>query len=147
MSIPVGPGRSAVANAVYSVLNPIPLGVFVAGLVFDIIYARTGTILWVKGASWLVAMGLVAAIIPRLVNLTQVWITSRRTSTNADHVDFWLNFVAIVAAILNAFVHSRDAYATMPAGAWLSALTVLLIAIGHVIIAVRFPAWREVRHV
>jgi uncharacterized membrane protein len=147
MSIPVAPGRSAVANAVYSVLNPIPFGFFVAGLVFDIIYARTGTILWVKGASWLVAMGLVAAIIPRLVNLTQVWITSRRTSTNADHVDFWLNFVAIVAAILNAFVHSRDAYATMPAGAWLSALTVLLIAIGHAIIAVRFPAWREVRHV
>jgi uncharacterized membrane protein len=147
MSIPVAPGRSAVANAVYSVLNPIPFGFFVAGLVFDIIYARTGTILWVKGASWLVAMGLVAAIIPRLVNLTQVWITSRRTSTNADHVDFWLNFVAIVAAILNAFVHSRDAYATMPAGAWLSALTVLLIAIGHVIIAVHFPAWREVRHV
>ncbi|KJV31334.1 DUF2231 domain-containing protein [Luteibacter yeojuensis] len=147
MNVPVAPGRSAVANAVYSVLNPIPFGFFVAGLVFDIIYARSGTILWAKGAAWLVAMGLVFAIIPRLVNLTQVWITSRRTSTHADHVDFWLNFVAIVAAILNAFVHSRDAYAIIPGGVWLSALTVLLIAIGQVIIAVRFPARREYRHV
>lgn len=146
MSYPPAPGRSAFANAVYAVLNPIPFGFFVGALVFDIIYAKTGTILWAKGAAWLISIGLVIAIIPRLVNLTQVWITSRRISTGADHVDFWLNFVAIVAAILNAFVHSRDAYAIMPAGVWLSALTVLLIAIGHVLIAVRYTPAREFRH-
>jgi uncharacterized membrane protein len=146
MSYPPVPGRSAVANAVYGLLNPIPFGFFVAALVFDVIYARTGTILWAKGAAWLIAFGLVIAIIPRLVNLTQVWITSRRISTGADHVDFWLNFVAIVAAILDAFVHSRDAYAIMPAGVWLSVVTVVLIAIGHVLIAVRYTARRESFH-
>lgn len=146
MSYPPAPGRSAVANAVYALLNPIPFGFFVAALIFDVVYAKTGTILWVKGAAWLITIGLLFAIIPRLVNLTQVWITSRRISTGADHVDFWLNVVAIVAAILNAFVHSRDAYATMPAGVWLSVVTVLLIAAGHVIVAVRYSTNGEISH-
>ncbi|HEY4091704.1 MAG TPA: DUF2231 domain-containing protein [Luteibacter sp.] len=146
MSYPAVPRRSAVANAIYGLFNPIPFGFFVAALIFDIIYAKTGTILWAKSAAWLITLGLIFAIIPRLVNLTQVWITSRRFSTGADHVDFWLNVVAIVAAILNAFVHSRDAYAIMPAGVWLSVLTVALIAIGHIIIAVRYSTDREYFH-
>ncbi|QWT21639.1 hypothetical protein KPL74_06445 [Bacillus sp. NP157] len=146
MSYPVAPGRSPVANAVYGILNPIPFGCFVAALVFDIAYAKSATVLFGKAAAWLVCLGLVVAIIPRLISLFQVFVTSRRTSTHADHVDFWLNFVAIVAAILNAFVHSRDAYAIVPAAMWLSALTVLLIAIGHAVIAVRYSSGREYVH-
>jgi uncharacterized membrane protein len=146
MSYPAAPRRSAVANAVYGLLNPMPFGFFVAALIFDIVYAKTGTILWAKGASWLITFGLLLAIVPRLVNLTQVWITSRRFGTAADHVDFWLNVVAIVAAILNAFVHTRDAYAIMPAGLWLSVVTVLLIAIGNVVIAVHDSTVREISH-
>lgn len=140
------PHRSAVAHAVYALLNPIPFGFFVAALIFDGVYAKTGTILWAKGAAWLITFGLLFAIVPRLVNLAQVWITSRRFVGSADHVDFWLNVVAIVAAILNAFVHTRDAYGIMPAGLWLSIVTVLLIAIGHVVIAVRYSTVREIAH-
>lgn len=145
MSYPA-PRRSAVANAVYALLNPIPFGFFVAALIFDGVYAKTGTILWAKGAAWLITFGLLLAIVPRLVNLTQVWITSRRFGSSADHVDFWLNVVAIVAAILNAFVHTRDAYGIMPAGLWLSVVTVLLISIGHVVIAVHYSTIREIAH-
>jgi len=140
------PRRSAVANAVYALLNPIPFGFFVAALIFDGVYAKTGTILWAKGAAWLITLGLLLAIVPRLVNLTQVWITSRRFGSSADHIDFWLNVVAIVAAILNALVHTRDAYGIMPAGLWLSIVTVLLTAIGHVLIAVHYSTVREIAH-
>ena len=129
--------RSALAHALYALLNPIPFGCFVAALVFDITYARTAEIMWTKAAAWLIVIGLFAAVVPRLVNLAQVWITSRRASTSADRTDFWLNLLAIVSAIFNAFVHSRDAYAVVPAGQWLSALTVALIAIGHVVTATR----------
>ena len=31
--------RSAVANGIYGLLNPIPFGFFVAALIFDIIYS------------------------------------------------------------------------------------------------------------
>lgn len=132
--------RSVIGNAVYSLLNPIPYGFFVAALVFDIVYARTAEMQWAKGAAWLITIGLIFAIVPRLVNLAQVWITSRRTAMRADKLDFWLNLFAIVAAILNAFVHSRDAYGIVPASVWLSVCTVVLLAIGHVVIAVRYSS-------
>ena len=137
MSIHASPHRSVIANAIYGVLNPIPFGFFVAALIFDIIYLRTAVMQWDKGAAWLIAIGLLFAIIPRLVNLAQVWVTSRRSALRADKIDFWLNLVAIVAAIFNAFVHSRDAYASMPTGAWLSAFTVLLMVIGRISVAVQ----------
>jgi len=135
MSYRPAPRRSVVANAIYGLFNPIPFGFFVAALIFDVIYAKSGEILWMKGAAWLIAIGLLFAIIPRLVNLVQVWITSRRTTVAAERLDFWLNLVAIVVAVVNAFVHSRDAYAVMPAGVWLSALTVLRLAVAHIVIA------------
>lgn len=129
--------RSVVAQAVYGLLNPIPFGFFVAGLVFDILYAGTAEPLWGKGAAWLITLGLLFAIVPRVVNLVQVWVTSRRSALAADRIDFALNLLAIVAAVVNAFVHSRDAYGIVPANVWLSACTVLLMSMGHVIMAVR----------
>lgn len=140
MSIHSTPRRSPIANAIYGVLNPIPFGFFVAALVFDIIYLRTAVILWDKAAAWLIAIGLLFAVIPRLVNLVQVWITSRRSALRAEKIDFWLNLLAIVTAIFNAFVHSRDAYASMPTGAWLSALTVILLAIGRISVATQLTS-------
>ena len=59
-----------------------------------------------KCASWLIALGLIFAIIPRLINLAQVWFYS---STPGGKIDFWLNLIAIIAALVNCFVHSRDA--------------------------------------
>jgi uncharacterized membrane protein len=137
MSSPAAPRRSIVARVIYGLLNPIAFGFFVAALIFDIIYARTAVILWDKGAAWLVTIGLLFAIVPRLINLVEVWITFRRFATHADRLDFWLNLVAIVAAIFNAFVHSRDAYAVVPAGIWLSLCTVILLSIGHIVMVVQ----------
>ncbi len=137
MSIHAPPQRSVVANAVFGVLNPIPFGCFVAAFIFDILYLNTAVMQWTKSAAWLIVFGLLFAAIPRLVNLAQVWITSRHSALRADRIDFWLNLVAIVAAIFNAFVHSRDAYASMPEGVWLSACTVILLAIGRLTVAVQ----------
>lgn len=132
--------RSVVADAIYGLLNPIPFGFFAAALIFDIIYARSAEVMWGKGAAWLIVFGLLFALIPRLINLVQVWITGRRYSTSADKLDFWLNLFAIVAAIFNAFMHSRDAYAVVPAGVWLSVCTVILLSTAHIVIAVQHSA-------
>jgi uncharacterized membrane protein len=128
--------RSIVAEGIYGLLNPIPFGCFVAALIFDVIYSETAVMLWDKGAAWLIVFGLLFAVVPRLVNLMQVWVTSRRTATRTDKLDFWLNLLAIVVAIVNAFVHSRDAYAVVPTGLWLSVCTVILLSIGNIVVAV-----------
>nr|WP_244754410.1 DUF2231 domain-containing protein [Rhodanobacter sp. B2A1Ga4] len=127
-------------------LNPLPFGFFVAALIFDILYVRTAGVLWNKGAAWLIVFGLLLAVIPRFVNLAQVWITSRQIARSADKLDFWLNLFAIVAAIFNAFVHSRDAYAVVPTGVWLSVCTVILLAIAHLVMAVQHSAAKEYIH-
>lgn len=136
MSLRPEPRRSVVADSIYGLLNPIPFGCFVAALIFDIIYSETAVMLWDKAAAWLIVFGLLFAVVPRLVNLTQVWVTSRRTATRADKLDFWLNLLSIVVAIFNAFVHSRDAYAVVPTGLWLSAFTVLVMSIGNIVVSV-----------
>jgi uncharacterized membrane protein len=86
--------RSVVAESIYGLLNPIPFGCFVAALIFDILYSETAGMLWDKGAAWLIVSGLLFAVVPRLVNLTQVWVTSRRTTTRTDKLDSWLNLIA-----------------------------------------------------
>jgi len=128
---------SVLANVVYGVLNPVPFGCFVAALVFDVVYLRTAEVMWNKGAAWLIFFGLLAAVIPRCVHLAQVWITSRALAGWADRLDSWLNLLAVVAAIFNAFVHSRDAYAVVPTGVALSLCTVVLLALGQVAMAVQ----------
>jgi uncharacterized membrane protein len=136
MNVRPEPRRSIVAESIYGLLNPIPFGCFVAALIFDTLYSNSAVMLWDKGAAWLIVFGLLFAVVPRLVNLTQVWITSRRSATRADKLDFWLNFFAILVAIINAFVHSRDAYAVVPTGLWLSACTVILLSISLIVVAV-----------
>ncbi len=138
--------RSVIANAIYGLLNPIPFGFFVAGLIFDITYANTAVVLWGKGADWLITLGLMFAVIPRLINLVQVWITSRRFATRTDQLDFWLNLFAIIAAIFNAFVHTRDAYEVVPTSIWLSVCTVVLLSIAHIVVAVQPSTTRGYVH-
>lgn len=130
-------GQSRIALVVYELLNPVPLGFFVAAWIFDILYIKSYQIMWTDAANWLIAIGLVIAIIPRLINLVQVWFTQRRLATPAIKLHFWLYLIAIIVAIVNAFVHSRDAYAVVPLGAILSTIVVVLLLIANVQLAVR----------
>jgi len=138
--------RHTVASALFGLLDPIPFGFFVATLLFDIIYANTANVLWIKGASWLVSIGLLFAIIPQLINLYAVWISKYRVRMRGDIVNFWLNVVGIVAAIVNAFVHSRDAYAAMPDALWLSVVTVAALGIGRIILSGRNVTYKEFKN-
>jgi uncharacterized membrane protein len=122
------PGSRAAAIA-FDLLDPIPYGFFVGALVFDAIYAKSAEVLWGKAAAWLIAIGLLFAVLPRLINLVRVWFPGRERRPAAEMAGFWLNLLAIAAAIMNAFVHSRDAYGVMPEGLWLSCLTVVLLVL------------------
>jgi len=138
--------RYTFASALFGLLDPIPFGFFVATLIFDIIYANTAVVLWVKAASWLVSIGLLFAIIPQLINLYAVWFSKYRVRMRGDIANFWLNVAGIVAAIINAFVHSRDAYAAMPDALWLSIVTVITLGIGRIILSGRNVTYKEFKN-
>ncbi|WP_250453086.1 DUF2231 domain-containing protein [Caballeronia sp. ATUFL_M2_KS44] len=127
--------RSRLATALFDWLNPVPYGLFVGTLIFDIIYANTAVVLWAKAAAWLVTVGLLFAIVPRFINLGHVWFGPRGSVTGLERTDFWLNLLGIVAAIVNAFVHSRDGYGIIPLAVILSVVTVALLSIAQVALA------------
>jgi uncharacterized membrane protein len=138
--------RFSVTSAIFNVLDPIPFGLFVAVLIFDIAYTNTFNVLWMKCAAWLVALGLIFAIVPQLINLARVWFRKIPIRTRIQTMNFWLNVVGIVAALINAFVHSRDAYAVMPAALWLSIVTVLALGLGRVLLASEQVTYTELNH-
>lgn len=125
--------RSAFAVTLYALLESLPLGFFVAAWLFDIIYMRGFEIMWKDAASWLIAFGLVLAILPRLISLVYLF----RASSAPEKSHFWLSLLAIIIAILNAFIHSRDAYAVVPMGVILSTLVVALLLLANVQLALR----------
>lgn len=135
MTVETNASRFSVTSAVFNLLDPIPFGFFVGALIFDVIYAKTANVFWMKSAAWLVSIGLVFAILPQLINLGRVWFGKNRVRVRGAKANFWLNVIAIVAALVNAFVHSRDAYAVMPAAVWLSILTVLAMGLGRIMLS------------
>ncbi|MGF6483710.1 DUF2231 domain-containing protein [Paraburkholderia sp. JPY419] len=137
---------SRLTAAIFELLNPVPYGMFVGALIFDLTYMSTRNVFWGKGAAWLVTVGLVIAIIPRLLNFGHVWLQRRRRVTRIERIDFWLNLLAIIAAIVNAFVHSRDAYAMVPDTVILSVITVVLLSIAHIAMAMNRLDLVEVTH-
>ena len=132
MREPVYPEKSRLAAVIYNLLNPIPYGCFIAALIFDVIYIYSTDVMWGKSASWLILFGLLFAIIPRVINLFQVWVGAAWPQLSAVKIHFWLNLLAIIAAILNSFVHSRDAYAIAPQNVIWSAITVACLVIANI---------------
>ena len=138
--------RFSVTSAIFNLLDPIPFGFFVGALMFDVIYAKTANVFWMKNAAWLITLGLLFAIIPQLINLAVVWFSKARVRSRGQVINFWLNVVGIVAALVNAFVHSRDAYAVVPDGVWLSIVTVAALGIGRMILAGEVVTYKELNH-
>ena len=139
-SMPSRHGRhrsSIVAAVLFDLFNPIAFGFFVGALIFDAVYTNTAVVMWFKASAWLITIGLFFAVIPRLINLVRVWFSSAQSSTASDKVAFFLYLFGLVAAIFNAFVHSRDAYAIIPEGLWLSILTVILLVAANILVTVQ----------
>ncbi len=103
----------------------VPL--FLGALLSDITYYQTYQIQWSNFASWLIAGGLVfcgLAVLFALVNLI-------RADRKAGRPVVYLVLLVVTWALglVNAFEHAKDAFASMPSGLILSALTTVLIAV------------------
>lgn len=131
------PRNSPLAVGIVALLDPLPVGFFTAAWIFDIIYIYSTEIAWTQAASWLIVVGLFIAIIPRLINLVQVWVGASYAQTSPLKVHFWASALAIILSIFNAFIHSRDAFAVVPAGVTLSTLVVLLLLFANLQLALR----------
>ena len=122
-----GPNR---AYPVHGILSAYPLALFTAALVTDTAYASTAQMMWADFSTWLITGGLVMgglAIVAGLVGALRRRGRARQRGSAA----YWVGTVTMLAlALVNAFVHSRDAWTSVvPTGLVLSGVvTVLALA-------------------
>ncbi len=101
----------------------------IAALAADAMYCSDALMQWANFASWLIAGGLVLALIATIVLLIEV---SLGRVGAIRWLDFTLLAVAALLSIVNVLVHTRDAWTSVvPAGITLSTLvSILLVIVG-----------------
>jgi uncharacterized membrane protein len=94
-------------------------------LVSDLAYRSSFHVQWANFSSWLIAGGLLVgafAVLWALVNLFR-----RGTAPKGRLIVYFVVLLAMWGlGLINALVHAKDAWATMPEGLYLSAITTLL---------------------
>ncbi|HEX4712520.1 DUF2231 domain-containing protein [Phenylobacterium sp.] len=115
-------------HPIHPMLVPFPIVCFVGTLITDIVYWRTADIFWGDISDWLLTAGLVVSIFVVIAGLTDFFGDRRVRALRAAWIHGIGNAVALILAIFNAFVHTRDAYTSVvPTGLILSALVVLIL--------------------
>ena len=112
-------------HPVHAVLLAGSLPLFLGALLSDWAYSSTYQVQWINFASWLVAGGLVFAGFALLWAVVDLF----RSDTKRDRLGALYLLVLLTTFILgfiNALVHSKDGWATMPQGLILSVLVFLL---------------------
>ena len=112
-------------HPLHAILLAFPFSLFLGALLSDLAYWNTFQIQWANFSSWLIAGGLLGggfALLWALVDL----IRFRRAGGLRALIYFVLLLVMFVLGFVNALVHARDAWATMPESLYLSAVTTLL---------------------
>ena len=111
---------------IHKILASFSAAYFVGAFITDLVYWRDPDVLWERFSIWLIVAGLVVAGLAVIA-----YVIDLASGRQIDR-PVWPGIVgyaiAIVLSVMNAFVHSRDAYtAVVPTGLMLSGLVVVLL--------------------
>lgn len=108
-------------------LIPLGAGLLFAALATDVAYLRTVSTQWETFSVWLITGGLVVAFVAALALVADL-LTGR--TRHISPLKFVVLVSAVVTAVVNVLVHSRDGYtAVVPTGIGLSVVTAMLLAV------------------
>jgi uncharacterized membrane protein len=111
-------------------LVPIPIVCFAGTLLTDIAYWQSANMQWANMSAWLLTIGLLIAVLAVIAGLIDFLGDRRIRDLRPAWIHAAGNALALVVAIFNAFIHSRDAYTSVvPTGLILSAVTVLILLV------------------
>jgi uncharacterized membrane protein len=117
-------------HPIHAMLVPIPIACFVGTLVTDLAYWQTANMQWANFSVWLLTIGLIVSVFVVIAGVIDFFGDRRIRALNAAWIHGIGNAIALVIAIFNAFIHSRDAYTSVvPTGLILSLITVLILAV------------------
>jgi uncharacterized membrane protein len=119
------PGALRPLHPLHAILLAFPPPLFLGALLSDLAYRSTFHIQWANFSSWLIAGGLLGSgfvLLWALVNLFR-----RRTDRKGRPIVYFVVLLAMwVLGFVNALVHAKDAWATMPESLYLSVIATLL---------------------
>ena len=112
------------------ILTAFPVACFCCALGTDALYALTSDMMWSNFSDWLLAAGMAMGAIAAIGGIIDA-IRFRHARTGRQILPLAIGSVVVLAlALLNNFVHSRDAWTSVvPTGLTLSVITVLAIII------------------
>jgi uncharacterized membrane protein len=100
---------------------------FISAFITDYTYYTTALWQWANFSAWLITAGLIVTLVAVLLLLID-FATGRARRLNTG--SFILVAAAALLSLVNAFVHSRDAWTSVvPQGILLSAVSTLLLVI------------------
>jgi uncharacterized membrane protein len=113
---------------IHPMLVPFPIACFLGALITDVAYWRSAQMMWADFSAWLLAIGLVMGGLAAVAGLID-FLGNRLIRTQAPAWPHMLgNIVVLLLALLNSFVHTRDAWTSVvPLGMTLSSITVLIM--------------------
>lgn len=100
---------------------------FLGATLSDVAYARSFEIQWSNFASWFLVGGLVFGGVALVCALIGLFRADRRATGGLFY--FLVLLAAWVVGFFSALMHARDAWAMMPGGLVLSAVTLLLVLV------------------
>jgi uncharacterized membrane protein len=118
------PGPLRPLHPLHAILLAFPFPLFLSALLSDLAYWSSFQVQWANFSSWLIAGGLLVgafALLWALVNLFRSGTARKRR-----RIYFVVLLAMWVLGFVNALVHAKDAWATMPEGLYLSAIAALL---------------------
>ena len=115
-------------HPIHPILVPIPIACFVGTLLTDVTYWRTANVMWADFSAWLVTVGVIMGFLAAIVGLID-FLGNRLIRAQSPAWPHAIgNFVVLILATLDMFVHSRDAWTSVvPWGLALSAAVVVLL--------------------
>jgi uncharacterized membrane protein len=113
-----------------SMLVPVPIVCFVATLVTDIVYWQTAAMQWANFSAWLLAIGILFAILAAAAGLVDFCSEPRVRQLRAAWIQLLGNLAVLIVSVFNAMIHARDAFTSVvPTGLLLSALVVVILLV------------------
>jgi uncharacterized membrane protein len=112
----------------HAILLAFPLPLFVGALLSDLAYSASFHVQWINFASWLIAGALLVGGFTLLWALIE--LVGSGTARTGRHIAYFAVLLSMwTLGFINALVHAKDAWATMPASLYLSIVVTLLALI------------------
>jgi len=117
---------------IHGILVSFSAAYFVGALATDLAYWKMLDVLWERFSIWLITAGLIMAGLATIAYAIELVSGTRTHRPALPCVAGYA--LAVLLALTNAFIHSRDGYtAVVPTGLMLSALVVVVLVLTAVV--------------